>query len=31
MSFYDWIGLSPFVHLEAAGMEASLQQPALAS
>lgn len=25
MSFYDWIGLSPFVHLEAAGVMPTLQ------
>lgn len=28
MSFYDWIGLSPFVHLDAAGMTAALAQSA---
>ena len=28
MSFYDWIGLSPFVHLQAAGTVPSLQQTA---
>lgn len=28
MSFYDWIGLNPFVHLEAVGAEASIDQTA---
>lgn len=28
MSFYDWIGLNPFVHLEAAGMTPALAQSA---
>jgi DNA-binding HxlR family transcriptional regulator len=28
MSFYDWIGLNPFVHLEAAGMAPALKQTA---
>ncbi len=28
LSFYDWIGLSPFVHLESAGMEPLLQPTA---
>jgi hypothetical protein len=28
MSFYDWIGYSPFVQLEADGMEPALQKSA---
>lgn len=28
MSFYDWIGLSPFVHMQAVGMEPVLQATA---
>ncbi len=28
MSFYDWIGLNPFVHLEAVGAEPALKQTA---
>jgi hypothetical protein len=30
-TFYDWIGLSPFVHMAAAGVEATLREPALAT